>query len=88
MKSMNTEIFQEMLNDAKSHRQQAEVLELSIGPAIRKTRTAMGITLRKMASQMGISPAYLSDIEQGRRKVSDNVLKKLIAFKTPSKTKK
>lgn len=37
------------------------------GAYIREKRTARDITLRKLASELGIAPAYLSDIEKGRR---------------------
>ena len=37
---------------------------------LRKRRLDAGISLREMARRCGISPAYLSDIERGRRTVS------------------
>lgn len=37
------------------------------GAYIREKRTAKDITLRKLASELGIAPAYMSDIEKGRR---------------------
>lgn len=41
--------------------------ELSFGKFISDKRKAQGITLRGMADLVGIAPAYLSDIEKGRR---------------------
>lgn len=40
---------------------------LGFGNFITNKRKALGITLRGMASELGIAPAYLSDIEKGRR---------------------
>ncbi|EHN13410.1 helix-turn-helix domain-containing protein [Clostridium sporogenes] len=40
---------------------------LSFGKFITDKRKALGITLRGMATEIGIAPAYLSDIEKGRR---------------------
>ena len=37
------------------------------GAFIREKRTNQHITLRKLASDLGIVPAYMSDIEKGRR---------------------
>ncbi len=38
----------------------------AIGETIRLLRTVQGLTLRDLATQTGLSPAYLSDIEHGR----------------------
>lgn len=40
---------------------------LGFGKFIADKRKSLGITLRGMASELGIAPAYLSDIEKGRR---------------------
>lgn len=37
------------------------------GSDLRKERIARGISLRKCARDMGISPTFLSDIERGKR---------------------
>lgn len=37
------------------------------GQFIEKKRLDKGITLRKFAEQVGIAPAYMSDLENGRR---------------------
>lgn len=40
---------------------------LGFGKFFADKRKSLGITLRGMASELGIAPAYLSDIEKGRR---------------------
>ena len=37
----------------------------AFGSTLRKTRSAKGITLRAFAAMVGVSPAYLSQVEQG-----------------------
>ena len=41
--------------------------EIGFGPTIRLLRQAKGISLREMARQLGVSPAFLSQIEAGRQ---------------------
>lgn len=48
--------------------------DLKFGAYIAKRRTELGITLRGMADRLGITPAYLSDIEKGRRNPPDKTL--------------
>ena len=50
---------------------------LMLGTVIRTTRTMAGLTLRACAKHVGISPSYLSDIENGRRIPAENVLGKI-----------
>ena len=40
---------------------------IAFGPTIRLLRQAKGISLREMARQLGVSPAFLSQIEAGRQ---------------------
>lgn len=40
---------------------------LNFGNFIEDKRKGLGITLRGMAAELGIAPAYLSDIEKSRR---------------------
>ena len=47
------------------------------GTFVRNRRTELGITLRDMAEKLGISPAYLSDIEKGNRKAPLDYLEQL-----------
>lgn len=39
----------------------------NLGDLIRKRRTTAGISLRELARRLKITPAYLSDLELGRR---------------------
>lgn len=41
--------------------------EIGFGPTIRLLRQAKGISLREMARKLGVSPAFLSQIEAGRQ---------------------
>ncbi len=43
------------------------VMDERFGEFIRAKRMEKGITLRHMATLLGIAPAYMSDIEKGRR---------------------
>ena len=40
---------------------------LKFGEYIKSKRLEKGISLRELASKVGISPSYMSDIEKGRR---------------------
>jgi transcriptional regulator with XRE-family HTH domain len=40
---------------------------LETGRRVRKERNSKGTSLRKLANLMGIQPAFLSDLELGRR---------------------
>ena len=41
--------------------------EMPFGKFIEERRKALGLTLRGFASELDIAPAYMSDIEKGRR---------------------
>jgi len=43
---------------------------LTFGQVIHSTRLAEGLSLEAFASQLGVSRAYLCDVEKGRRSVS------------------
>jgi transcriptional regulator with XRE-family HTH domain len=45
-----------------------------IGPYIRKRRDELDLSLREFARKLDRSPAFISDIELGRRHPSDEVL--------------
>ena len=45
-----------------------------IGPYIRRRRDELDISLREFAKKLDCSPAFISDIELGRRHPSDKVL--------------
>lgn len=47
------------------------------GSAIQELRRALGITLYVMAQRMGVSSAFLSNIENGKKRVPDSFVDKL-----------
>src|SRR4051794_31395193 len=47
---------------------------ITLGQRIRELRDATDLSLRECAGKLGISPAFLSDIELGRRHPSEKVL--------------
>jgi len=55
--------------------------EIAFGKFIEERRKAMGFTLRGFAAELEIAPAYMSDIEKGRRyppeKKLDEIAEKL-----------
>jgi transcriptional regulator with XRE-family HTH domain len=56
------------------------VNNMRFGKFIAEKRKAKGITLRGMAADLDITPAYLSDIEKSRRNPPDiNMLEKIAA---------
>lgn len=46
------------------------------GTYVKKRRDDLGKTLRSFAAEIGISPAYLSDIENGNRRAPEKFLEK------------
>jgi len=53
------------------------MLHQSLGDKIKETRLASGVSLRQFSIAIGITPAFMSDIELGRRFPSDDVLNKI-----------
>jgi transcriptional regulator with XRE-family HTH domain len=53
------------------------MIEISLGQRIHDLRGKTGLSLRKLADQIDISPPFLSDIELGRRFPSEEILAKL-----------
>lgn len=49
----------------------------TLGSYIRRTRSARQVTLRKLAAAVGVTPSYLSDIENDRRVPSEEVLERI-----------
>jgi transcriptional regulator with XRE-family HTH domain len=47
------------------------------GKAIRKMRIDLAITLKEMAERLGVTPAYLSAVETGKKRVTDDLLDKI-----------
>lgn len=52
--------------------------KLNFGQFLENRRKKLGLTLRGLAGELDIAPAYLSDIEKGRRNPSDEKLKAII----------
>jgi transcriptional regulator with XRE-family HTH domain len=48
-----------------------------IGPYIRRRRDELDLSLRELAKKLDCSPAFISDIELGRRHPSDKVLSEM-----------
>lgn len=48
-----------------------------LGPAVRAIREAQGVRQGVLASLAGISPGYLTLIEQGKRRPSPDVIAKI-----------
>ena len=53
------------------------MIEISLGQRIHELRGKAGLSLRKLADQIGVSAPFLSDIEFGRRFPSDAIFTKL-----------
>ena len=49
----------------------------TLGAFIRRTRDEKDISLREFARRLGISPAFASDVELGRRFPSDDMLARI-----------
>lgn len=50
----------------------------TFGEFLKQKRTDSGKTLRGFAAELGIAPAYLSDIEKGNRNPPEKYLQKMI----------
>ena len=48
----------------------------NIGEVLRLSRIANDFTLKEMANKLGVTPSYVSLIEQGKRNPSDDILNK------------
>lgn len=51
----------------------------ALGEKIRELRMARDISLRELAARIGVSPAFMSNVELGRRRPSDRHLKLIAA---------
>lgn len=51
--------------------------KIEFGTYVKERREKLGKTLRSFASEVGISPAYLSDIENGNRRAPEKFLEKI-----------
>lgn len=55
-------------------------LQQNIGVALRALRSQKGVSQEKLALETGIGRRYMSDIENGRRNVSLEIIEKLAEF--------
>jgi len=55
-------------------------LQNNIGPAIRALRAAHNVSQEKLALETGIGRRYMSDIENGRRNVSLEIIEKIATY--------
>lgn len=49
----------------------------TLGDVIREGRLALNISLRELARRLGVTPSYVSDIENDRRVPSEGVLRRI-----------
>jgi transcriptional regulator with XRE-family HTH domain len=54
-----------------------QMIEPSLGQRLRELRDKADLSLRELAKRIGVSSAFLSDIELGRRFPSEEILAKL-----------
>lgn len=50
---------------------------MDLGMRIRETREKIGISLRKLAKEVGVSPSFISQVEQNKAQPSINSLQKI-----------
>jgi predicted transcriptional regulator len=50
------------------------------GRAVRKARIDVGVTLQDMAASLSVSPAFLSSLEVGRKRIPEEWVKKIQKF--------
>lgn len=53
-----------------AHSETAEHVRTTLGAVLRRRREATGQSLAEFAARAGISPAYLSEVERGRKEIS------------------
>ena len=54
--------------------------EFYFGKFVSERRKSLGLSVRKLASNIGITAAYLSDIEHGYRKAPENYMPLFIEY--------
>ena len=62
--------------------------EMAFGKFIEERRKALGLTLRGFAAELDIAPAYMSDIEKGRRYPPDKKLDEIAKILKLNETEK
>jgi transcriptional regulator with XRE-family HTH domain len=50
---------------------------MTVADALRNSRVSAGLTQRQVAEMLGVTPQFMSDIEQGRRALGEKYLSKL-----------
>ena len=72
-------VFQELRAALRNHmtaKGNLTDIGASAGALYRQWRESKGMSLRDAAKKMGISPAYLSDLERGSRRRSEKLIEK------------
>lgn len=70
--------------DAITKARQAHLTaQINLGAALRGCRERKGLSLRDTAKQLKVTASYLSDVELGRRGLSDGNLESLMAIVGP-----
>lgn len=60
---------------------------MTIGPKIKNIRLGLGLTVEFLSAEIGVSPSYLTLIENGKRRLPKRLVGKLAkAFKLPKET--
>ncbi len=49
----------------------------TVGEWLKDNREAKGLSLRKLAAQLELSPSYISDIENGNRRVTETLARSI-----------
>jgi len=62
--------------------------EMAFGKFIEERRKVLGLTLRGFAAELDIAPAYMSDIEKGRRYPPDKKLDEIAEILKLNETEK
>lgn len=52
----------------------SKTIEADLGADLRKKRKKRGFSMKEVAERMGISMPYLSDLERGNRRWSDDLI--------------
>lgn len=64
-------------------RQKHAAAQIRVGAALRAAREEKGLSLRECASRLKLSAPYISDVELGRRGMSDGNLELLLGIIGP-----
>ena len=67
------------LSPVEARRAQA-IRQINVGEFLQQQRKAKRLTLAEVASAVGISPTYLSDIEHGRKLPSDIAIREIAEY--------